>query len=86
MKAAFSESCRFASILRKRWTPQIHIMPDVMRELEGLEHLPPGVRCRVTVCRLIRLAGKQSERSTAVEAMDQPGWFAITDFVPAKGW
>ena len=80
----------------------IHVRPNLLTKLEGSFKFIKGIRCKWSICKLLRLAGKGSgialrlrklfsafpkyHASIIVIATELPGVFNVCDFIPSKGW
>ena len=76
MRDTWTDSLRVQCLLNDVIQPMVHISEDIMRRLDGTSYLSSGVGYLVTICKLIRMAGKFNGLSVRLKELfgDHPRW------------
>ena len=77
MRDTWADSPRVQCLLNDVTQPMVHIGEDIMRCLGGTSSVWSGVEYRVTICKLIRLAGKFSGLAMRLKELfcGHPRWY-----------
>ena len=87
MRDTWTDSLRVQCLLNDVTQPMAHIGDDIMRCLGGKSSLWSGVEYRVTICKLVHMAGKFSGLAVRLKELfcDHPRWYQSV-ILPSYHW
>ena len=85
LRSAWSDSQRVEDILDYVSNSIIHVRPNLLTELEGSFNFIKGIRCKWSICKLLRLAGKRSGLALRLRQLFSvfPKWYHASIIVIA---